>query len=88
MVTGSSIHVGHPSGFEPTVAANIRAEAARRGLLQKDLGRYLGLAPSRISERWHGRTPWTLQDIERLAELFGCSPQSLCAAPADCVVPS
>lgn len=65
--------------FACTVAANIRAETGRRGLHQRDIARYLGLAPSRISERWRGITAWSLDDVDRLAELFGIPPQDLCA---------
>jgi len=76
---------GLPTTLAATVAANIRAETGRRGLHQRDIARYLGLAPSRISERWRGITPWSLDDIDRLAELFSVRPQDLCAkvdAPA------
>lgn len=69
-----------------SVAANIRAETGRRGMTQRDLGRVLGLAPSRVSERWRGITPWSLADIERVATLFGMDPQELCAS--DCSVPA
>lgn len=68
-----------PTTLAGQVAANIRAETGRRGLHQRDIARYLGLAPSRISERWRGITPWSLEDIDRLAELFSVRPQDLCA---------
>lgn len=72
--------------FVETVAANIRAEAGRRGLHQRDVARYLGLAPSRVSERWRGITPWQLDDIEKMAALFGCPPQTLCESVPHCAV--
>lgn len=65
--------------FADVVAANIRAETGRRGMHQRDIARHLGLAPSRISERWRGITAWSLDDIDRLAELFSITPQQLCA---------
>jgi len=36
------------------VAANIRAEAARRGLYQGDIANALGLQQATISKRWRG----------------------------------
>jgi transcriptional regulator with XRE-family HTH domain len=54
-------------------------------MTQRELGRVLGLAPSRVSERWRGITPWALEDIEAVAHLFGMDPAELCRS-VDCPV--
>jgi len=65
--------------FASRVAANIRAECAYRGITQTDLAAELGIAASAISARWWGRRQWQLDDIEKVAALFGMPPSELCA---------
>ena len=55
------------------VAANIRAEAARRGLYQGDIANALGVQQSTISKRWRGDRAWPLEDLPTVAELLGVS---------------
>ncbi|MFP7707904.1 helix-turn-helix transcriptional regulator [Trueperella sp. LYQ141] len=52
------------------VAANVRAEAARRLLTQGDLARALGVTQGAISMKWTGRRAWKLDDLGPLSELF------------------
>ena len=59
------------------VAANVRAEAARRGYSQVSLGRALGLSQGIITRRWKCAQPWTLDEIDALAYLFGIDPAAL-----------
>jgi len=75
----AAIQVNPTASFAEQVAANIRAEAAVRGLHQKDLAEAIGVAQSNVSLRWRGRVPWKLDDIEAIAQLFGISPVELCA---------
>ena len=56
--------------FAEIVAANIRAEAARVGVTQRALARALGMSQGAASDRWRGRTPWTLNDIEAVARVL------------------
>ena len=55
------------------VAANIRAEAARRGLYQGDIANALGVQQPTISRRWRGDRAWPLEDLPTVAELLGVS---------------
>ena len=55
------------AGLVADVAANVRAEAARRRVSQTDLARALGVNQSTISLRWRGIREWTLSDIEVVA---------------------
>jgi len=61
------------------VAATVRAEMARAGLLQTDLAYALGLAQQAVSARLRGKTPFTLADIDALADLFGTTAEDLVA---------
>lgn len=64
------------------IAANIRAQMARNGLYQFEVGLALGLSQAQISERLRGRVEFRLSEIERLAGLFGCSITDLLAMPS------
>ena len=58
-------------------AATVREELARRGIRQVDVALALGLSQPAISDRLRGRTPFTLADLERLAELLGVNVAEL-----------
>ena len=55
------------------VAANIRAEAARRGFYQGDIANALGVQQSTISKRWYGDRAWPLEDLPVVADMLGVS---------------
>jgi transcriptional regulator with XRE-family HTH domain len=59
------------------VAAEVRAWRARRSMTQVQLAKALGLSQAQVSSRLRGETPITLDEIERLATIFGCSPEEL-----------
>ena len=59
------------------VASNVRAEAARRGYSASDLARALKMDRSSIGMRWRGERQWQLEDLERVARLFGIAPWDL-----------
>ena len=63
------------------VAANIRAEAARRGINQSQLGARLGMTKVSMSDRFRCRTPWTLDEVSAVAALFGMPVDALLARP-------
>jgi transcriptional regulator with XRE-family HTH domain len=75
----NAVTAHHP--LHVVVAANIRAEAARRGLNQTDMARLLGVSRMTMSDRNRGRTPWALDDIERVAQLFHIEAADLLARP-------
>lgn len=59
------------------VAGNIRAEAARLGIKQIELGRALGMSQSAITTRWKGLARWQLEELDDVAEVLGISVQDL-----------
>ena len=65
--------------FGAQVAANIRAEAARRGVTQTDIAMHLGMNQSTISERYRGKREWSLAEIEAVALLLRTTTSVLCA---------
>jgi transcriptional regulator with XRE-family HTH domain len=65
------------SSFADEVAANIRAEAARRGVLQSQIAAALGLSQSGISGRYRGRIEWSLNEIEAVAHILGTTTSDL-----------
>ncbi|WP_341358798.1 helix-turn-helix transcriptional regulator [Georgenia sp. M64] len=68
-------------GLGAVVAANIRYEAARRGLTQQDLGEIVGRSRPAISQRATGKVPWSLDDVGRLAPALGMRPGDLLVVP-------
>ncbi|QQU08589.1 helix-turn-helix domain-containing protein [Mobiluncus curtisii] len=64
-----------------TVAANIRAESARRGYSQSELGRALGITQSQVNRRWRGVIPWQLDELDAVAYLLGVSVIELVTPP-------
>ena len=55
------------------VASNIRAESARRGVVQSDIARALGVQQGTISRRWRGGQAWPLEDLPTVADILGVS---------------
>lgn len=53
-----------------TVAANVRAEIAANGMTIKQLGEVLGIGERAASQRWHGRVPYTLDELGKLGAHF------------------
>lgn len=68
-------------GLALVCAAAIRFEAARRGLSQQQIAAEVGLSRAAVSARFRGRTAWTLDQVGRLAMLFGCDPAVLVTEP-------
>ncbi|MDO5720986.1 MAG: helix-turn-helix transcriptional regulator [Actinomycetaceae bacterium] len=63
------------------VASNIRAEAARLGYTQVQLGKLLGMSQGAITKRWRGVTPWQLAELDRVANALGLSVVDLVQEP-------
>ena len=55
------------------VASNIRAESARRGVVQSDIASALGVQQGTISRRWRGGRAWPLEDLPTVADILGVS---------------
>ncbi|MFD6176749.1 MULTISPECIES: helix-turn-helix domain-containing protein [unclassified Isoptericola] len=70
-----------PDGLAEAAAGAVRYESARRGMTQQDLSRALGRSRSAVSARYTGQVPWSLDDIGRLAILYGCHVTDLLTEP-------
>ncbi|MFD7306866.1 helix-turn-helix domain-containing protein [Promicromonospora sp. NPDC059942] len=68
-------------GLALVCAAAVRFEAARRGLSQRQIAAEVGLSRAAVSERFRGRTAWTLDQVGVLARLFGCEVAVLVTEP-------
>ncbi|MDK9294536.1 hypothetical protein FAM19031_000574 [Propionibacterium freudenreichii] len=68
-------------GLVDVVAANVRAEASRRGYTQSTLARALGVTHAPINRKWLGVRPWKLEDLDQLAALFGVPAASFLLSP-------
>lgn len=53
------------------IAESVRERLTQRGIRQRDAAPVLGLSQTALSDRMRGRTPFTLQDLERLADYLG-----------------
>jgi len=58
------------SSLNQATAATIHGLLTRGGLRQVDVAPALGLSQQAVSDRLRGRTPFTLVDLERLADLL------------------
>ena len=56
---------------------NIRTLCGRFGYSASDLARALSMNRTALGYRWNGRTDWRLDEIERIATLFGTTPWDL-----------
>ena len=63
------------------VAANVRALCAVRGWHQGILAERLGVARITVGDRARGRTPWTIDEVAKLSEVFGVEVADLLARP-------
>lgn len=52
---------------------NIRVEMKRHDLTLKELATNLGLSTKSITFKLNGKREFTLSEIERIANMFGCS---------------
>jgi transcriptional regulator with XRE-family HTH domain len=59
------------------VAAEVRAQAGRRGINQIGLANILGLSQPQISSRMRGHVPFRLDEIDLLAAAFGIEAAEL-----------
>lgn len=62
---------GMPVDIRDTLAANIRAEMARKGITQDQLGEVLGISQPQVSRRLRGDITFNVIEISRIAELVG-----------------
>lgn len=60
-----------------TIGANVRAEMARSGVSQAQLGERLGLAQTSISQRLRGSIPFDVNEIHKIAGVLGVTVADL-----------
>ena len=58
------------SDLVQAVAANVRAEAARKGVNQTSLGMAIDQAQSSVSRKWWGKRAWSLEDLGTLSTVL------------------
>ena len=66
-----------PDGLAAVAAGAVRYESARRDIHQQDLAMALGRSRSAISARYTGQVPWSLDEIGKIAVLYGCRVSDL-----------
>lgn len=67
---------------DTTVSANVRVYMALRGEAHDDLAAALGVSRPAVSARLNGRTAWSLDDLDKLAQHYGVTPATFLAEPA------
>lgn len=78
-VAGMSTVVSMPArrGLVAVIAENVRVACARLGWSQSDLARALRVSTSTVNSKWRGATPWTLDQLEEVAEALDTPVQGL-----------
>ncbi len=62
---------------------NLRAEMKRNNKTNNDVGKILGISSNAVSFKLTGKTPFTLHEIWKLADLFKCSMDYLAGRKSD-----
>jgi len=65
------------SQLRELVAAEVRAELARRMMTGADLAQRIGRSPMYVSRRIRGEVAFDLDDLQRIGEVFGKEPADL-----------
>jgi hypothetical protein len=68
-----------PTTHAEVIRDEIKAEAGRRSLSQTAVGRIVGLTQASVTDRYRGRTDWSLNEIELLEEAMGLARGALLA---------
>lgn len=66
-----------PDDLVDVVAAEVRAQMARRRMTQVQLAELLGIKQVSVSERLRGKTPFRLNELGVIAEALGIHPATL-----------
>jgi predicted XRE-type DNA-binding protein len=71
-----------PSRTRSIVVSNVNAEIGRRRITQKQMAEWLGISQASASERLTNKTPFTLDELDILAEKFDMPVVALFSQPA------
>lgn len=66
-----------PIDYPGAIAAAVRAEFARRGIKQAALPGVIGRSRPTADGRWHGTSPYTATELEKVASFLDLSPYDL-----------
>lgn len=66
-----------PSRLSDRVAAEVRANMARARMTQTDLALALGLTQSAVSKRLRGKIAFSVDELEKIADVLGVHPATL-----------
>lgn len=72
-----------PLRLTDLVAAEVRAEMARQQVTQVQLSRSIGMSQQSLSERLRGKTPFTTDDLEKVAGALRVHPARLLGGHGD-----
>lgn len=59
------------------VRLRLKAEKSRRHLSERDIGQLLNWSQSKVAQKFNGRTPITLEELEGLAFVLSIAPTEL-----------
>ncbi len=72
----------HVADLTTAIAASVHEVLRARGIQQRQIAPVLGLSQPAVSDRLRGRTPFTLADLDRIAEHLGVPVARLLEPPA------
>lgn len=65
--------------LQDVISENIRVALVVRKKDQKALAGEMGLSPATLSCKFHNKTRWNADDIEKASRALGCAPEALVA---------
>lgn len=71
------------TGLSDTVAANVRAEMARRKISQRALADKIGISHASIYRRLRGELAFDVDELGAIADALGIDVRALLPEPAD-----
>ena len=77
MATLERVSDAGPTPLRAVVAGEVRALCGRYSIRQGRLAAWLGITQSQVSKRLRGDLPFTLDEVESLAEGFAVEPAAL-----------
>lgn len=79
--------VWHMANTQRTVSDVVRIAIAARQIRQADVAEALGIAESTFSLKLSGRSRWTLDELDALANFLGVQVADIVVDPAHAVAP-
>lgn len=70
-----------PDTYTARVAAEVRAAMARHGRTSRDLATILNVSAPTARARWGGSRPYTVEEVDRIAEALGVPVLDLLMSP-------